>query len=350
MHEFELLPPPDEPDGGAAPADREPSMQEMLDMLESLSVNIKTFENDPSMNDEDGGADEILNSPASESGAAAAASSRRSVHRKERSRANVALQASFTRVPSMNRSGSFGRRGGEGGDGDDADKHKLVGTLFFEAKLVAQTFAEGFSKMIGRAREGAEDEEAKLRQIEDIIGERLRRGTLKPPAIGEGTLHEDVAVFFTDELPFRISRALFIKVLMILEYLRLKEAGDADPFWATARGRTMLMEHTLLRRLDPIPPNVTISEITEGGDRSDGASGSAGASGSGSGGGGGGGSGGLTSADVAAHLAAVRYHEALVAHLKQREGEPDLDMTAAGQDPLTQLGSQVSSYSAVFSI
>jgi hypothetical protein len=31
-------------------------------------------------------------------------------------------------------------------------------------------------------------------------------------------------------------------------------------------------------------------------------------------------------------------------------GEPDLDMNAAGQDPLTQLGSQVSSYSAVFSI
>lgn len=328
VHDFELLPPPDEPEGGAAPADREPSMQEILDMLESLSVNIKTFENDPMAGaGAEENADDILNSPASESGAGSS-STRRTVHRKERSRVNSALQASFTQIPSMSRSGSFGRRG----DADaDAEEHKLVGTLLSEIKIVARNFAQGFTKMIGRAREGAEDEEAKLRQIEDIIGERLRRGTLKPPALGEGTLREDAAAFLTDEIPFRINRALFIKVLMILEYLRLKEAGDADPFWATARGRTMLMEHTLLRRLDPIPGNVD--------------------DGSGGGGGGsGGGSSGLSSADVAAHLAAVRYYEALLAYLKQREGEPDLDMNAAGQDPLTQLGSQVSSYSAVFSM
>jgi hypothetical protein len=34
--------------------------------------------------------------------------------------------------------------------------------------------------MVGRVRDGSEDEEAKLRQIEDIIGERLRRGGAAP--------------------------------------------------------------------------------------------------------------------------------------------------------------------------
>ena len=352
VHDFKLFPPEQEDpaaEGEAAAADRELSLQEMLEMLESLSVNIKTLESNDA--GAEGGAmsqaEQILGEahgdPSSPS------SSRKVIHRKERSRASI--QATFTRIPSMNR---------DGGGGGDEGEQKLVGTLASELTMVAQNFARGFSKMVGRARDGTEDEEAKQRQIEDILGERLRRGDLKPPALGEGVLKEDVAAFFTDEIPLRVSRALFIKVLMLLEYLRLKEAADADPFWATARGRTMLLEHTLLRRLDPIPPDVNddhgVNNI-----RSDGASGSGsgGASGSGggsrSGGGGGGGGGGadrerLSSEDVAAHLAAVRYHEVLVAHLKQREGEPDLDMAAAGQDPLTQLGSQVSSYSAVFNM
>jgi hypothetical protein len=133
VHEFELLPPPDEPDAGAAPADREPSMQEMLDILESLSVNIKTFKNDPS-GGAGGKADEILNN---------SDKSRRGVlHRKERTRLNPA----FARIPSMNCSGSFGRSGGGGasdGGGDGDDEHKLVGTLFSEVKMVAHGFAHG---------------------------------------------------------------------------------------------------------------------------------------------------------------------------------------------------------------
>jgi hypothetical protein len=351
VRDFDLFPPPDEPEGGAVVADRPLSLQEMLELLESLSVNIKTFEGNNTSGGAGGGAmseaEEILYSPSTPGDAASPASAstssrRNALHRKDRSRASAALQASmFTRIPSMTRSGSGRGMGGS----SQPEEHKLVGTLASEVTMVARNFANGFSKMLGRARDGTEDEAFKLRQIEDILGERLRRGTLKPPALGEGVLLEDVAAFMCDEIPLRVSRALFIKVLMLLEYLRLKEAGDADPFWGTARGRTMLLEHTLLRRLDPIPPDVNRNSTN-----ADGASGSgSGASGSGASGGGGGGA-QITSEDVAAHLAAVRYHEALVAHLRQREGEPDLDMTVAGQDPLTQLGSQVSSYSAVFSI
>ena len=375
VHDFELYPPSAEPRGGAAPADREMSLQEVLEMLQSLSVNIKTpleKHDDPGaggfwvMNE----AEEILFS-SHDASTASTSSSRRVVHRKERSRANAELLAS----PSLNAEGRRGDGGAnqevthatngseeeEEEEEEEKEDHqrKLVGTLASEVTMVARNFARSFSKtleLLVRAKDGDEDDAFKLRQLEEILRERRHRGTLKPPALGEGVLSDDVAAFMTDAIPLRISRALFIKVLMLLEYLRLKEAGDADPFWATARGRAMLLEHNLLRRFDPIPPkeeeeDVNISSNTSR--RSRGVVDDANGGGSGSGGSGDGGehlAACLSSEDVAAHLSAVRYYEVLVAHLKQREGEPDLDMTAASKDPLTQLGSQVSSYSAVFSI
>lgn len=47
---------------------------------------------------------------------------------------------------------------------------------------------------------------------------------------------------------------------------------------------------------------------------------------------------------------AADYHRALQENLKQREGEGELDLLDAKKsvDPLTQMGSQMSSYSTVF--
>jgi hypothetical protein len=54
--------------------------------------------------------------------------------------------------------------------------------------------------------------------------ERIRSGSLKPPALGEGIFTDGMEAFLLDVLTLRCNRRLFFQMLMLLEYLRLKQA------------------------------------------------------------------------------------------------------------------------------
>ena len=170
------------------------SLRGVVEDLEVLGSNIQTVEAD--------GGDEVNTVV--------------DVWKEQRSRTSRALRTRFTRGPSIDRSGMR----------DDNHRGKLSGTFISELRLVARSYRARANRFVRKLchRESPVDAKIAIEELKRDIDERIRSGVLKPPALGEGIFRDDTIVSIAEFLAFTCNRALFLKVLMLLEYLRLKEA------------------------------------------------------------------------------------------------------------------------------
>ena len=143
--------------------------------------------------------------------------------------------------------GGGGGGGGANGEGT-ATHHRLIGTPLSEFRLLMKTQYASLTDMVQKAKNAEVDTAFQLATQKSVIAESIRIGFLKPPALGEDVILPGQEGLFLEMLAFRANRCLFLRLLMLLEYLRLKQAAASEPFWGTAMVRKFRLsaEQTIL--------------------------------------------------------------------------------------------------------
>ena len=118
---------------------------------------------------------------------------------------------------------------------------KLVGTFFEEMRAIFVSWKLDLIRLKQNLRKAEVDKDYMLEIRRRVISDRLKKGSLTPPAIGEGCLDRYNERFLYDQFVLRCNRDLFLEVVILFEYLRLKEAVAGDPFFETLMGRNMLL-------------------------------------------------------------------------------------------------------------
>merc|ERR1712159_463946 len=121
---------------------------------------------------------------------------------------------------------------------------KLVGTFIGELRDIFNAWKLDIIRLkqkLRKSAEGDQDKDYVLQIRRRVISDRLKKGSLAPPAIGEGCLDRYNERFLYDQFVLRCERDLFLEMVILFEFLRLKEAVAQDPFFETLMGRNMLL-------------------------------------------------------------------------------------------------------------
>jgi hypothetical protein len=183
---------------------------------------------------------------------------------------------------------------------------KLVGTFFGEIRDIINAWRLDIIRLkqkLKKSTTGDEDKEYVLQIRRRVISDRLKKGSLAPPAIGEGCLEHYNERFLYDQFVLRCERDLFLEMVILFEFLRLKEAAAQDPFFETVMGRNMLLNTS---------PLLLFSREGAAANPSD-----------------------ENSAKMLAR--GVLYYDQLKFAFRQRVGEGVLDLKTASKSPLSHL-------------
>jgi hypothetical protein len=183
---------------------------------------------------------------------------------------------------------------------------KLVGTFIGELRDIFNAWRLDIIRLkqnLRKSAEGDQDKEYVLQIRRRVISDRLKKGSLTPPAIGEGCLDRYNERFLYDQFVLRCERDLFLEMVILFEFLRLKEAVAQDPFFETLMGRNMLLNTSPLLLFSREGANVDPSD------------------------------------EVAAKLLArgALYYDQLKFAFRQRVGEGVLDLKSSTKSPLSHL-------------
>ena len=183
---------------------------------------------------------------------------------------------------------------------------KLVGTFIGELRDIFNAWKLDIIRLkqkLRKSAEGDQDKDYVLQIRRRVISDRLKKGSLAPPAIGEGCLDRYNERFLYDQFVLRCERDLFLEMVILFEFLRLKEAVAQDPFFETLMGRNMLLNTS---------PLLLFSREGASANPSD-----------------------EKSAQMLARGAL--YYDQLKFAFRQRVGEGILDLKAASRSPLSHL-------------
>lgn len=183
---------------------------------------------------------------------------------------------------------------------------KLVGTFIGELRDIFNAWRLDIIRLkqnLRKSAEGDQDKEYVLQIRRRVISDRLKKGSLTPPAIGEGCLDRYNERFLYDQFVLRCERDLFLEMVILFEFLRLKEAVAQDPFFETLMGRNMLLNTSPLLLFSREGANVNPSD------------------------------------EVAAKMLArgALYYDQLKFAFRQRVGEGVLDLKSSTKSPLSHL-------------